>query len=487
MKKSMKVSLYSLSVLAMFGLAACSSQASSTTTVNLTTTTSSQTTTSGDTASTSIDTSSYFTDKDSDASYDASTAATIKLSGSSATVSGSGVSQSGSTVTISAEGTYIISGTSDNVQIVVAAADTAKVQLVFDNVTMTGKDAPINIQSGDKVFITLAEGSTNSISDSASPSNTEIDAAIYSASDLTFNGTGSLTITGNYNNAIESNDDVRITGGTYKLTAVGHGINANDAINIKDASLDISAQEDGLHADNSTDASLGNIYLQDTTVTVSATDDGIHASNALVINGGNVTVGQSYEGLEGRTIDIKAGNVTINASDDGINAADASNMGSAIGLTISGGQVNVVAVGDGLDSNGNIEISGGTVLVNGAPNPGNGALDYDGTGTITGGTAVIVGSSGMAQGFSTGSSQASVNVTAQGGSGSTIVLSDSSGKEIVNYTASQTFDSVLISSADLVEGETYTVTVDGQAVTQTASLSSGTMDAFGGPRGGGRP
>ena len=215
-----------------------------------TSTSASATTTQTATSTTKTDTSSYFTDRDQDASYDESTATKISLSGSKAKTSGDGASVSGSTVTITSAGTYVLSGSSENVQIVVKAGDQDKVQIVLDGVTMTGTDAAIVVENADKIFITLAEGSKNSISDSANHTNTDYDAAIYSKEDLTFNGSGRLTIEGKYGNAVESNDDLRITGGTYTIKGYKNGLSANDAINIKEASLDITATEDAIHADN---------------------------------------------------------------------------------------------------------------------------------------------------------------------------------------------------------------------------------------------
>ena len=142
---------------------------------------------------TTTKTSDYFTKRDQDDSYDESKATKISLSGSSAKTSGSGAEVSGSTVTITKAGTYVLSGSSENVQIVVKVGNKDKVQLVLNGVTMTGTDAAIVVENADKTFITLAKGSKNTISDSAHHKNTDYDAAIYSKDDLAFNGSGSLT------------------------------------------------------------------------------------------------------------------------------------------------------------------------------------------------------------------------------------------------------------------------------------------------------
>ena len=298
---------------------------------------------------------------------------------------------SGSTVTITAAGTYVLSGSSENVQIVVKAGDQDKVQIVLDGVTMTGTDAAIVVENADKTFITLAEGSKNSISDSANHTNTDYDAAIYSKDDLTFNGSGSLTIEGKYGNAVESNDDLRITGGTYTIKGYKNGLSANDAINIKEASLDITATEDAIHADNDEDTSLGNLYIQSGTITINAGDDGLHASNAAVIDGGTITVKSSVEALEGTNVTINGGTLDLYATDDGINAASTA-TGAEIFIKITGGDIKVeVGQGDtdALDSNGDIIMTGGNLAITSTVS----AFDFDGKATYTGGTITVNGQS----------------------------------------------------------------------------------------------
>lgn len=341
------------------------------------------------TSTTKTDTSSYFTDRDQDASYDESIATKISLGGSTAKTSGDGASVSGSTVTITAAGTYVLSGSSENVQIVVKAGDQDKVQIVLDGVTMTGTDAAIVVENADKTFITLAEGSKNSISDSANHTNTDYDAAIYSKDDLTFNGSGSLTIEGKYGNAVESNDDLRITGGTYTIKGYKNGLSANDAINIKEASLDITATEDAIHSDNDEDTSLGNLYIQSGTITINAGDDGLHASNAAVIDGGTITVKSSVEALEGTNVTINGGTLDLYATDDEINAASTA-TGAEIFIKITGGDIKVeVGQGDtdALDSNGDIIMTGGNLAITSTVS----AFDFDGKASYTGGTITVNG------------------------------------------------------------------------------------------------
>ena len=353
---------------------ACAQSTSNTTTSNTATST---------TSTTNAKKTSYFTDKDYDTSYDEKTAATVTLSGSSATVSGNGVAVSDSTVTISKSGTYVISGKSDGVQIKIAAEKTDDVHLVLNGVTMTNTNAAISAKSAGHVYVTLVDGTTNSLSDSATNSDEKADAAFFSKVDLTINGKGTLNVDGKKNNGIKANDTLHITGGTYNITAVGDAFNVNDELNITGTTMTIDAKEDGVKVDNDDDTSVGTMYLSDNTITVTAGDDGIHASGDLVIDSGTYTVKKSTEGLEGKSITINGGDINIYSTDDGVNAANKNAQQSEIFFTMNGGNL-TVEVGQGdtdpIDSNGNITVTGGTIKMTGQT-----GFDFDGTASYTGG------------------------------------------------------------------------------------------------------
>lgn len=476
-----KLGLLALTASLSVALVACSTDAKQTTTTSNATT---QTTTTTPVTTASSD---YFTNRDLAGTYDESTATKISLDGSSATVSGSGATFENSTLKITEEGTYIISGTGSNIQVYIEAVDTAKVQVVLDNATIENKNAAFVVQEADKVFLTLAEGTTNTIKDSSSNDKSNGNAALFSRSDLVINGTGILNVEGNYENAIESNDDLRIANATLNVTAKKHTLSANDAINVINANLNLTATEDAIHSDNDEDTTLGNVYLKDSNIVINAGDDGIHGSNIVLIDGGNINIEKSYEGIEGKIVTIESGEINVVATDDGINAASSTTTAGAPGvatagveIVINGGKITVDAQGDGIDSNGNITINGGEIYVNGPTTNGNGAFDYDGTGVITNGTAVLVGSSGMAQGFGTGSTQASIMANVQGAAGATVTIKDASGNEVLSYTATKTFGNVLASSPKLVAGETYTVTVNGSSVEVTAANETQGAGGFGG-------
>lgn len=382
-----KVLITSLAALTL--LTACASNKTAT---GITSTTSQ--TTSGQVVTNST-TSEYFSKTDLTATYDESTAAKITLSGKTASVSGNGLAVNGSQVTISTAGTYIISGESDGVQILVKAADQDKVQIVLNGVTMTGSDALIAVEEADKVLITSAEGSKNTIEDFPHTTDT-YSAAIYSKSDLTFNGSGCLTVTSKNNNAIKGNDDVKFTGGTYNITSdVKHAVSANDALNIANVDMTLTAAEDALHSDNDEDTALGNLYIESGKFVINAGDDAIHASNNLLIANGTIDIQTSVEGIEGKTVTINGGTITINASDDGINGSDwATTAGEmqrqeGVAITINGGDLTInMAQGDtdAIDSNGDLTVTGGKLTISGQS-----AFDYDGTGSYTGGTLIVNG------------------------------------------------------------------------------------------------
>ena len=312
-----------------------------------------------------------FTDREKSGSYKASEAVKITLNKTTATVSGSGVKADGSTITITEEGVYIVSGTLEDGQIIVDASDSDKVQIVLDGVHINCEtNAAIYVREADKVFITLAENSSNTLGGGNEYSQIDdntVDGVIFSKSDLVCNGTGSLTIEADYKHGIVSKDDLVITGGTYKITAADNGITAKDQLKILDGSFDIDAANSAVKAKNADNAELGNIYIaggiftieaeqdgfhatgsivvDDGTITVNSGDDGFHAELDTIIRGGTILVEKSNEGLEGKRVVVNGGDITVNASDDGINAANSGDDGANAANSGDGG-VNAANSGD---------------------------------------------------------------------------------------------------------------------------------------------
>lgn len=297
---------------------------------------------------------------------------------------------SNGSVDITEEGVYLISGEATDATIVVAAPEDAKVQLVLDGVTITNQSIPaIYIKSGDKVFITTtANNSTLTVNGAfTADGDTNTDAVVFSKSDLVLNGTGILTINSATGNAITSKDDLKITGGTYVVTAEGHGLEANDGIYIYEGTFTIKTQSDAIHSENDEDQSVGAIYIKNGKFDITAGDDAVRATTVLQIDGGIINIQSSTEGLEATYIQINGGELTLYSADDGINATNKS--AEEVMIQVNGGTIDVtMGAGDtdGFDSNGSIEINEGIISVSGQS-----AFDADGTATLNGGTVTVNG------------------------------------------------------------------------------------------------
>ena len=295
---------------------------------------------------------------------------------------------SGENINIKSEGIYVISGTAENVTIYIEAGDSDKVQIVLDNLSITNETMPvIYVKTADKVFITSTGNNTLKVTGTfTNDGENNLNAVIFSKQDITLNGTGTLNIEST-KNGITGKDDVKITGGTYNINSSSVAIRANDSIRISNGTLNIKAGTDGLHAENSSDDVKGYIFIGNGKINIEALDDCIHGNSAIQIDGGTITL-NGNEGIEGTYIQLNDGTININANDDGINAGSKSNS-YQVTVEITGGNLTIVMANgdtDGIDSNGDLTISGGTINIT-----GNGAFDYDGTATFTGGTVIING------------------------------------------------------------------------------------------------
>ena len=304
-------------------------------------------------------------------------------------------------------------------------------------------------------------------------------------------------------------------------TGSAKALKAGTALTVDGGNITIDSADDSIHTNDTVTINGGKFQIK-------AGDDGIHADSALVINGGDINITESYEGLEAADITINDGNINLVASDDGLNAAGGNDTSQSAGvfggdkfsasngtITINGGYIVIDVAGDGVDSNGSITMTNGTVIVNGPENSGNGALDYDTTFDISGGVFVAAGNNGMVQAPSTSSSQASINVSLPSSSSNSMVsILDASGNTILSFTPSKTYQSVVISTPELVIGSNYSVYyggsnsgsesdglyTDGSASggtelinftlsssVMTVSSSGATEGVSGGMKGGGRP
>ena len=430
-------------------------------------------------SATETDASDMFSDRDKEVGYDESESVTISLADNSSSCESDAVSITENTITIKDEGTYILSGSLSDGMVIVEAEDTDKVQIVLNGVSISNdQSAALYVRSADKVFVTTASGTENTLEHSGSSytaiDENNIDAAIFSKSDLTLNGEGTLTVTAQEGHGIVSKDDLVLTSGTYVITSASHGLSGKDSVRIANGTYTIVSGKDGIHAQNKDDSSSGFVYLAGGTYTISAGDDGIHAASNVTISDGKIDITQSYEGIEGLSIDIAGGEITVLASDDGLNAAGGNDSSSSEGfqggddqfastegayIQISGGVLHVNASGDGIDSNGDITVSGGETYVSGPTNDGNGSLDYNGSAQITGGIFAASGSSGMAQNFDSSSTHGVIMVNVDGQEGNTAIsLLDSSSTELLSWTAEKQYSSIIISTPEIQQGETYTIT-----------------------------
>ena len=322
-----------------------------------------------------IDTSDLFSERDLEQEADLTDAYYMTL-------------ESGENISITQEGVYVISGTATDVTITVEAADTDKVQIVLDDASITNTTSPaIYVKSADKVFVTTDGTSTLKVTGTfTADGTTNLDAVIYSKSDLVLNGTGTLNIESSAN-GISAKDDLKVTGGTYNITATEDAVEANDSIRIYDGTFDITSKKDAFHCENSDDNTLGYVYIQGGTFNINATDDGIQATTVLMIDGGTFDI-TAAEGLEATYVQINDGTINIEASDDGINATQKSTAYDVV-IEVNGGDITVnMGAGDtdGFDANGNIYINGGTISVT-----GNSAFDWDGEAQLNGGTVTVNG------------------------------------------------------------------------------------------------
>jgi len=372
-------------------------------------------------------------------------------------------------IIIDQAGSYLISGNL-NGQLLVDVGD-EDVQLILAGVEIqNSQSSPIYIKSADEATITLKNGTENIIinrsvyiEDTEDETVERVNGAIYSKADLAINGSGTLIVEGNDNTGILSKDDLVILGGTLNISSDRHAIKGKDLL-----------------------------YVDEASITVSAGKDGLNSEVLICVDGGTIEVTDAYEGMEAYDIIINAGQINIQASDDGINIADPDSVNiepmqgqrpeqiageerassSEHGLYINGGQLIVDTNSDGLDSNANIWMTGGEVLVNGTSDYKNGAIDYDYNFTLTGGVLIAGGSAKMAQGPSEGSTQLSlsINFDETYDANTLVEIKDASGQVILDYTSVRAFQSLVTSSDDYEENQTYTIEVNG-VVVETVELS----------------
>ncbi len=361
-----------------------------------------------------------FTDREKSGIYDEASAAVIVLSDGGSTVTGVGAKADGGSVTITAGGTYLLSGKLTNGSVTVSAGENDKVQLVLAGVDIACESGPaLYIAEADKVFLTLKEGSENRLSDGqdypAADGDATLDAALFSRADLAVNGKGSLTVTGNYKHGIVSKDDLVITGGAITVTSQKVGLNGKDCVKIGGGALVINAGSDGIRSDNEEDESRGYVYIADGDLTITAGNDGIQAQTVLRVEGGklNLTTGGGSEnasttpdggmnpgwggdwgrlggggrpgGMGGMGGFGGTDGAEGVAEDAGTASDSAKGLKSYSVLTILGGDITVDSSDDSLHANGSIEIKDGVLNLR----SGDDGAHANNTLTVSGGTITV--------------------------------------------------------------------------------------------------
>ena len=480
---------------------------------------------------------SGFTNNDMNSGWDDAEATRITLCGDSAEISGDGAYWNDGNIVIANAGKYVVSGSLSDGSIVVDAYDSSKVFIKLAGVSVyCSDDAAFRVDQADKVFLTLANGSDNSFesgsvySENALADNTG--GTVFSHDDLTINGDGSLTITASYKHGIDCNDKLVIAGGNITVTAPNDGLHANDGINITDTTLTVNAADDGINGGESVLIAGGSINISgcyegieavtveinDGDLSIECTDDGINVnggSGGFGGMGGMGGMGGNFKGEmrhnpkgdfepgteppEGMQIpeDMQMPEDTQESGSDSsarkmgqrrpgqvnMNMNTASESGSDTGdeeetwIHINGGNITILNSSgrdsDGLDSNGDIIITGGNILISLTGSGGNNAIDYGsesgGVCEIGGGTLIACAGSAMAEALSSTSTQGSVMYTFgdEATGGSPVTVSDDSGNTLLEWTVPNSYTAVTVSCPEMTVGGSYTITTANSSETIT--------------------
>lgn len=374
--------------------------------VTVTTTTSTQPTTQkapvGDSAPVEVDFSKtdadLFTDRDSSSEYSEDKSVIIQLNGDSVSCNSSAVKVEGTTVTIAKKGTYILRGTLTDGSVIVSVGQNDKVQIVLDGVDIhSAGSAALQVARGDKVFVTLAKGSENTLSNGGSFSDT-VDGALFSKEDLSLNGEGGLTVESPVGHGIVCKDDLVVTGGTYAIRAAAHGIDVNDSFRMKGGSIRMDAGKDGIHAEDNEDAATGFVYISGGELDIEAEGDGISAALSMQISGGDISIlaGGGYKNgashNSGGWGDFMGGGPggmggprprATSTTDE--SSTSMKGLKAKGGLLISDGNITLDSADDGIHSNGVAVINGGTIQIA----SGDDGIHADTDLTVTAGTIDI--------------------------------------------------------------------------------------------------
>ncbi len=277
-------------------------------------------------------------------------------------------------ITISAGGTYRLSGKLTKGQVLVTGSE--KVKLYLDGVEITSPSGPALVCTNEKrTILSLAKGSQNILTDSADNADTEINGcnvsacALFAQDKLTINGSGSLTVTGSSVDGIVCKDDLKLVNGTITVEAAQDGVKGKDCVAMFGADLNVTAGNDGIKSTESNDDTKGFLQLEQGSATVQAGGDCLQAETLVWIADGtyhltssgtavNTETGEvnSSKGIHcGGDVEIAGGKLTIDAAEDGVNCTGS--------LELQAGEVDVTSAEDGIQADGDLTVSGGAVTI----------------------------------------------------------------------------------------------------------------------------
>lgn len=395
--------------------------------------------------------SEMFTDRDKEVGYDESSAVTVSFSSSGATVSSDSVTVSGSKVTLKDDGTYIITGTTADGQIIVDADSKTKIQIVLKNTSITCKSsAALYVKQADKVFVTTAKDSENTLASTGEYVQTDdnnVDAAVFSKDDITLNGEGKLMVSSEKGHGIVSKDDLKLASGVYTVTAASHALSGKDSIRIASGTYNLTSGKDGLHAENTDDTSKGFVYIADGNFTVNCKGDGIDAGTTAQIENGTFNITSSSGS--------SSSSATDSASVKGIKAAG--------DLTISGGTFNLNCEDDALHSNTNVIVTNGTFTIS----SGDDGIYADSKTSISGGTVNITESYEGIEGTEVEISDGTITLKASDDG-----INAAGGKDESGFGGGFDRDNFSSSNVSItISGGKITIEADGDGVDSNGSLT----------------
>ncbi len=400
---------------------------------------------------------------DVDASWDEETATKIALSGSTASVSGDGAAANGSGVVITAGGDYVFTGSGGGT---VTVDTDGEVRVILNGAELDVKGAPaIYVKRARSLTLILGGGTDNLLSSSGDQGDDDLDGALWCECQLGITGSGSLAVNGGYKHGVVSGA-LSVAGGTVTVTATEDCFHISDSMTLRRAALNLTAGSDGKGITVENDSETASFYMES----------------------GEVTIPACNEGIEANKVTVAGGTVDITAVDDGINA---NGSGSTSVIEIKGGDITVKngngRDADGLDSNGDIFITGGRVFVSLNGDGANCAIDYGtengGEFRIDGGTVLACGGSAMAESVKEDSEQGFIMKIVSGGAGSKVTLKDVSGKTLLSEEVPYAFSLLTVSVPGLEVGDKCTLTVGGEDYEITVDNSSVSGGFGGGPGG----